>query len=59
MSDFENFKVDSLTGKYISGKQYEHALNVWNKFEMKTIKDYPDLHLKCEVLLLIKVFEKF
>ena len=26
---------------------------------MKTMKDYHDLHLKCDVLLLAGVFEKF
>ena len=40
-------------------KEYEHALNVSNKFEMKTMKDYDDLYLKCIVLLLPDVFEKF
>ena len=40
-------------------KEYEHVLKVWNKFEMKTMKDYPDLHLKCDVLLLADVFQKF
>ena len=34
----------------ISDKEYEHVLNVWNKFEMKTMKDYHDLYLKCDVL---------
>ena len=28
-------------------------------FEMETIKHYHDLHLKCDVLLLADVFEKF
>ena len=23
-------------------------LNVWNKFEIKAMKDYHDLHLKCD-----------
>ena len=32
---------------------------VWNKFEMKTMKDYHNLYLKCDVLLLVDVFEKF
>ena len=49
----------SLTGKKISDKEYKHVLNVWNKFEMKTMKDYHNLYLKCDVLLLVDVFEKF
>ena len=32
--------------------------NSLEKFEMKTIKDYHRLHLKCDVLLLFDVFEK-
>ena len=46
-------------GKKVSGKGYKNALKVWNKFEMKTIKDYHDLYLKCDVLLLADIFEKF
>ena len=50
---------DSLTNRKINDKEYEHVLNVWNKFQMKTIKDYYDLYLKCDVLLLADVFETF
>ena len=32
---------------------------VWNKFEMKTMKDCHNLYLKSDVLLLVDVFEKF
>ena len=42
----------SLTDRKISDKKYEHVLNVWNKFEMKTMKDYHDVYLKCDLLLL-------
>ena len=49
----------SLTDRKISDKEYEHVLNVWNKFEMKTMKDYHELYLTCYVLLLADVFEKF
>ena len=49
----------SLRDKKISDKEYEHVLKVWNKFEMKTMKDYHDLYLKCDVLLLADVFQKF
>ena len=47
-----------LTDRKISDKEYEHVLNIWNKFEMKTMKDYHELYLKC-ILLLADVFEKF
>ena len=49
----------SLADRKISEKKYEHVLNVWKKFEMKTMKDYHDLYLKCDVLLLADVFKKF
>ena len=68
MSDFENFKEElpsketfynSLTGKKISDKEYEHVFKVCSKFLMKTMKNYHDLFLKCDVLLLSDAFEKF
>ena len=64
MSNFEKFREqltckEKLTGKKISEEEYERVLNVWNKSEMKTMKDYHDLYLKWDVLLLADVFEKF
>ena len=49
----------SFSGTGISDKEYQQVIKVWNKFEMKTIKDYHDLCLKCDVFLLADVFEKF
>ena len=43
-------------GKKVSHKKHEHDLKDWNKFKIKTMKD---LFLKCDVLLLTDVFEKF
>ena len=48
-----------MTSRKISEKEHEHVLNVWNKFEMKTRKDHHYLYLKCDVLFLPYVFEKF
>ena len=64
MSNFEKFKeklpykrkfYSSLTDTKISNKEYEHVLNVQNKFKI----NYHDLYLKCDILLLADVFEKF
>ena len=49
----------SLTDKKISDKEYDYVLKIWNKFEMKTIKDYHILYLKCDVLLLGDFLEEF
>ena len=68
MNDFEKFKeqltskekfYSLLTGKKISDKEYERVLKVLNKFEMKTMKNYHNLYLKCDVLLLADVIEHF
>ena len=57
MSDIEKFK-EQLPSKEIL-YSYEHVLNVWKKFKTKTVKNYHDLYLKCDVSLLADVFEKF
>ena len=36
-----------------------NMLRTWNNLEMKTMKDHHYLYLKCHVLLLADVFEKF
>ena len=68
ISNFEKFneelyskeKFHSLfINKKSSNKECEHVLNVWNKFEILTMKDYHDLHLKYDVLLLAYKFEEF
>ena len=49
MRDFKKFKEEFpskqkfysfLTGEKITDKEYEHVFNVWNKFEIKMMKDY-------------------
>ena len=66
MPGFEKFKEElpgkekfysSLTDIKISDKEFEYVFNVSKK--MKTMKDYHDLYLKYDVLLLTDVLEKF
>ena len=56
MAGKEKF-YNSLTDRKITDKEYKYVLNVWNKFEMRTMKFYHDMCLKCDVLLLADVFE--
>ena len=66
MSNFEKFKDElpskekfysSLIGKKNSDNEYKHVLNVWNKFEMKTMKGYHELYLNSDVFLLADVLK--
>jgi len=43
----------------ITDKDFEHALKVWKDFKMTNFREYHDLYLKTDVLLLADVFENY
>ena len=69
MSDFHKLSDKSLppkdafysklTDTGISDSDYKHAQNVWKTFDCKTMRDYHDLYLKTDVLLLADVMTEF
>ena len=69
MTDFSKLSETSLPPKEafysqlnesgISDKDYDHAKKVWSAFNCKTMRDYHDLYLKTDVLLLADVMTEF
>ena len=68
MDSFDKFNETELPKKedfysifnneHITNDQYNHAQDVWNKFNLKSMGEYHDLYLK-SILLLADVFENF
>ena len=48
-----------LNDEAITDDDYSHALNVWSAFKCRSLRDYHNLYLKSDVLLLADVFESF
>lgn len=48
-----------LRGESITEAEYQHAQNVWQQFHCKTMRDYLELYIKSDVLLLADVFEYY
>ena len=69
MTDFDKLNVNKLPPKKafysklndsnISDEDYEHAKKVWEEFNRKTLRDYHNMYLKTDVLLLADVMENY
>jgi hypothetical protein len=49
----------TLYESHVSDEDYQRAEKVWDHFKMKTMRNYHDLYLETDVLLLADVFENF
>ena len=69
MSNWERFQEEKLPApedfysklrdEKCTAEKLEFAQRVWTTFGCKTLKDYHDLYLKCDVMLLPDIFERF
>ncbi|KYN27574.1 hypothetical protein ALC57_03033 [Trachymyrmex cornetzi] len=48
-----------LTGDTVFESDYAHAVNVWQRFSIRTLGKYSDLYLKTDVLILADIFKNF
>ena len=58
LPDKESF-YSSLNTKNIDDIDYRHGNNVFKKFELKNLREYHDLYVQSDTLLLADVFENF
>ena len=56
---FQEAFYSKLNTEHISDEDYKHAQKVWEAFDCKTLKDFHDIYLESDVLLLSDVFETF
>ena len=59
LPSFEKNWYSTLTGEDITKEQQDHVIKTWNNFNCKTFKDYHDLYLKMNVLILADAMETF
>lgn len=50
---------NKLNDEEVSTADYEFACDIWRKFNINTLREYSDLYLKTDVLLLSDIFENF
>ncbi|XP_030751512.1 uncharacterized protein LOC115879024 [Sitophilus oryzae] len=50
---------NKLNDSYINDKDYAHAKTVWNIFNCQNMRDYSELYMKVDILLLADIFEQF
>ena len=58
LPNIEEF-YDILKLKKCKQEDYDRAIQIWNMFKCKSIKDYLAIYLKCDVLILVDIIECF
>ncbi|XP_073972888.1 uncharacterized protein [Rhodnius prolixus] len=55
----KQYFFNDLTDEHISDSDYQHAQKVWSTFHIETLKEYTELYLTTDIILLSDIFEQF
>lgn len=55
----KKYFFSNLNDLSVSDSEYQHVINVWNKFKIKSLGEHCDLYLKTNVLAFAEVFKQF
>lgn len=55
----KKYFFSKLTNSTISDNEYNFANQIWNEFNINNMREYTELYLKTDIILLADVFEQF
>ena len=55
----KEFFYSTMKTEFVTEEEYEHAKQMWNRYDCRTMKDYTELHMKLKTMLFVDVCHQF